>query len=214
MLSITRFEVNMFGELTYLLVDEATRECAIVDAGMHCREEEEAVDRYIADNGLKLTLLINTHLHMDHSFGINHLKRKYGVQLAANMGDQPYGDNFKAQLTRFGIKPEGHENVTIDRPLHTGDIIRIGDSSLEVIEVPGHTPGGIALYCKAQNFVLVGDSLFAGSIGRTDLPGGDHPTLIRAIREGLMTLPDDTTVLSGHGEPTTIGRERTHNPYL
>lgn len=214
MFTITRFEVNMFGELTYLLVDEATKQCAIVDAGMLQKEEEDAVVKFIADNHLSLTQLINTHLHMDHCFGVNFLKDKYGVTLAANPGDQPLGSNFAAQLTRFGIKPDGHKNVEIDIPLHTGDIINIGESQLEVIEVPGHTPGGIALYCKDQNFVLVGDSLFAGSIGRTDLPGGDHATLIRAIQNGLMTLPDNTTVLSGHGEPTTIGHERSHNPYL
>lgn len=204
----------MFGELTYVLVDEGTRQCAIVDAGMVQREEEDAVAAFIADNQLTLTQLINTHLHMDHCFGVNYLKDKYGVKLAANPGDQPLGANFASQLTRFGINPAGHKNVEIDIPLHTGDIITIGDSQLEVIEVPGHTPGGIALYCKAQKFVLVGDSLFAGSIGRTDLPGGDHATLIRAIERGLMTLPDDTTVLSGHGQPTTIGQERRSNPYL
>ncbi|MDE5930527.1 MAG: MBL fold metallo-hydrolase, partial [Muribaculaceae bacterium] len=106
------------------------------------------------------------------------------------------------------------EGLDIARPLTDGDTIGIGDSVLNVIHIPGHSPGGIALYCPQQKFVIVGDSLFKGSIGRTDLEGGNQEVLVRAIRKGLLTLPDDTVVLSGHGESTTIGQERMSNPFL
>lgn len=213
MLNITRFVLNPFQENTYLVYDQVSREAIVVDPGMYYEEENKAVDKFLADNKLRLTGIVNTHLHLDHCFGAEYLKQKYGAGLAAHKADAPLGDSLPAQCRRFGIK-DRDKGVTIDRELVDGDVISIGDNELKVIHVPGHSPGGIALYCAAQHFVLVGDSLFNGSIGRTDLEGGNHATLIGAITDGLLSLPDDTTVLSGHGEPTTIGYERSHNPYL
>lgn len=213
MLTITRFQFNMFGENTYLLADEATSQAAVVDPGMFYPEEFKAFDKFISDHQLQLTQIINTHLHLDHCFGANYVSTHYGARLAAHDGDAVLGATIGEQSRRFGIR-EAQKPVEIDIKLHQGDRVAIGSNTLTVLHVPGHSPGGIALYCEAQHFVLVGDSLFQGSVGRTDLPGGDHTTLIESIRRRLLTLPGDTTVLPGHGEPTTIAAELRSNPFL
>lgn len=213
MLNITIFTVNNFSENTYLLVDEQTHEAAVVDPGMLFDEERKAFDRFVADNGLKLNQIINTHLHLDHCFGADYVKGRYGAKVLASRADAFLGMSVVEQARRYGIR-EQIGNVEIDVDLKDGDTVTIGESILKVISVPGHTPGGLALYSEVQKFVLVGDSLFDGSIGRTDLPGGDHVALIRNIKSKLLTLPPDTTVLSGHGEPTTIGKELQTNPYV
>lgn len=213
MLTITRFVLNPFQENSFLLYDESSCEAMFVDPGIYYPEEKKAVDKFLIDHTLHLTQIVNTHLHLDHCFGINYLKEKYKVTLAAGSADASLGLSLPVQCRRFGIK-DCDKGVTIDRELHDGDVIRLGDNKLTVIHVPGHSPGGIALYCEAQKFVIAGDSLFRGSIGRTDLEGGDHATLIKAIRTGLMSLPDDTRILPGHGEFTTVGYERQHNPFI
>ena len=213
MLTITRFQFNMFGENTYLLVDSATSEAAVVDPGMFYPEEYKAFDDYISGHHVQLKQIINTHLHLDHCFGADYVKTKYGAPVSAHEADAPLGANIPDQSRRFGIREE-QQAVGIDVKLHDGDTVAIGSGSLRVLHVPGHSPGGIALYCAAQHFVLVGDSLFQGSVGRTDLPGGDHSTLVASIRARLLTLPPDTTVLPGHGDPTTIEAELRSNPFL
>lgn len=213
MLAITRFVLNPFQENSYLLYDETIHEAILVDPGMYYPEEKKAVDKFLAEHSLHLTQIVNTHLHLDHCFGIGYLKEKYQASLAAHSGDAALGLNMAEQCRRFGIK-DCDRSVAIDRELHDGDVITLGDNLLKVIHIPGHSQGGIALYCEAQKFVIVGDSMFKGSIGRTDLEGGDHATLVKAIRTGLMSLPDDTKVLPGHGEFTTIGYERNYNPFI
>ena len=213
MLKITRFVLNPFQENTYIVYDEQSKDAVIVDPGMYYEEENKAVESFISDNGLRLTAVINTHMHLDHCFGAKFLHDKYGVGVSAHASDAPLGQSLPEQCRRFGIN-NCKEGLDIARPLADGDTICIGDSVLNVIHIPGHSPGGIALYCPRQKFVIVGDSLFKGSIGRTDLEGGNQEVLVRAIRKGLLTLPDDTVVLSGHGEPTTIGQERMSNPFL
>lgn len=214
MLKIIRFELNMFQENTYLLYDSDTREALIVDPGMYYPEEVAAVEKYIDDNNLTLTQIVNTHMHLDHSFGIASLRSKYGVGLAAGEADAPLAATLQQQCLRFGIKGMCTGGEQVDRHLHQDDTIQLGHYSLVVIEVPGHSPGGIALYCRQEKFVIVGDSLFRGSIGRTDLEGGNHEQLVKAIQQGLLSLPPDTNVLSGHGPDTTIGDEIKSNPYL
>lgn len=209
MLSIKQFVFSDFGVNTYLLIDEDTREAAVVDPAMSSRAEQERFDKYVSDNDIKITQEINTHLHLDHCFGMDFVKDKYGIPLKAHAADAPVGRMMVQQYAMFGIRRPAPD-VVIDVPLKDGDIIEIGHSRLVVIHVPGHSPGGIALYYKEGNVVLVGDSLFKGSIGRTDLYGSQQQ-LVDSIRKRLFTLPDSTLVLSGHGLQTTIGDEKRTN---
>lgn len=212
MLDIRRIEFNPFGENTYLLIDSVTKEAAVVDPGMINAREERMFDKAVADNGAKLTQIINTHLHLDHCFGANYVKQAYGAPLKAHEDDAILGYTIAEQMAKFGMR--GGNPVEIDVKLSDGDTIDIGESRLQVIHVPGHSKGGIALYYKEGGVLISGDSLFLGSIGRTDLLGGNQSRLISSIKSKLLALPDDTKVLPGHGPATTIGYERTHNPYL
>lgn len=157
--------------------------------------------------------VINTHLHIDHAVGNEFLKDKYNVPVLAHELDRPLGERMLLQAQMFGL-PERFKNVEISEYLHDGEIIKIGNGELKVICVPGHSQGSVALYDEKDNFVIVGDALFSGSIGRTDLPGGDYDQLISSIRSRLLTLPPQTIVYPGHGPHTTIAQERQHNPYL
>lgn len=213
MLRISQFVFNMFGVNTYVVYDEDSREAIVVDPGMINEEEKKALDDFITKNKFTITGIVNTHLHLDHSFGVNHVKTLYSTKLMGGSADSPLGASIPDQAARFGL-PNLASEVTIDVNLRHGDKVQIGKQNLEVIEVPGHSPGSIALYSPEQKFVIVGDALFERSIGRTDLPGGNHRQLVDAIKAHLLTLPDDVTVFSGHGNPTTIGQERLHNPFV
>ncbi len=212
-MKVAIFQFSLFGINTYVVIDPSTKCCAIVDPGMMREEEEEAMTNFIERNGLKPTHVINTHLHIDHVAGNAFLTGKYNIPVMASQKDEPLGWNVKQQAARFGLR-KNFEDVSITEYLKDGDKIHIGEGELEVIEVPGHSQGSIALYDRKDGFVIVGDALFQGSIGRTDLPGGDHSQLIRSIRQRLLTLPDSTVVYSGHGPATTIGEEKASNPFL
>lgn len=211
MLQIQRFVFSMFGVNTYLLTDQTTGEAAVIDPSMSTPDERQAFDKALGLN--RLTQILNTHLHLDHCFGLNYVKTKYGVPAKAHMADAPLGENMPAQYRRFGLNGDGAA-VCIDVPLADGDTIVIGDSRLSVIHVPGHSPGGLALYYKEGNVLFSGDTLFHRSIGRTDLAGGDQGELVRSIRERIFTLPAATLVLPGHGDPTTVGEEMRGTPYV
>ncbi|MDE7442034.1 MAG: MBL fold metallo-hydrolase [Muribaculaceae bacterium] len=212
-MKIAKFTFSLFGINTYVVYDPATKDCAIIDPGMFNSEEEEAMDNFIKRNGLKVTAIIDTHLHVDHAVGVQFAKRKYGAPLLAHQADEFLGDRIQQQAQMFGMR-EKTEDVKIDRYLLPGEVIKIGDGELKVIHVPGHSPGSVALYDAKDGFVITGDALFSGSVGRTDLPGGDMRTLISSIKNGLLSLPDSTVVYPGHGPATTIGQERHSNPYL
>lgn len=214
MLKVKQFEFNPFGVSTFVVSDEASHEAVVVDPGMIGANEEERLDKYISDNGLKVTGVVNTHLHLDHCFGDNYVRDRYGVSVHAHPADAFLGSDLEGQARLFHLRGADVRPVDIDVELKQGDTICLGDDSLEVLHVPGHSPGGIALYSPTGKFVIAGDSLFAGSVGRTDLAGGDYATLVDAVRRRLMSLPDDTMVLPGHGRPTTIGDERRFNPFL
>lgn len=212
-MEVIKLIVNGFGVNTYILADTATKECAIVDPGVSDSNEREALKKAIDKYGLKPTHLINTHLHIDHVLGNGFVTKEYGLKPEAHKDDEFLASRVKEQARMFGL-PIDVDNTFIDTYLEDGDEIKVGESTLKVLTVPGHSPGSIALYCPESHFVVTGDALFAGSIGRTDLPGGDYKTLIDSISSQLMTLPDDTVVYPGHGQPTTIGLEKEHNPYL
>lgn len=212
-MKVAIFHFSLFGINTYVVYDEVTKKCAIIDPGIINKEEEKALDDFLKRENLTVTHVVNTHLHLDHAIGDNLLKEKYKVPVLAHKLDLPLGERMQQQAMMFGIDKE-FQGVELTGFLSDGEKIRIGNGELQVIHVPGHSLGSVALYDKAYGFVIVGDALFNGSIGRTDLPGGDYKTLIGSIKDRLLILPDDTVVYPGHGEPTTIGAEKRLNPYL
>lgn len=214
MLKIKQFVFNPFGVNTYIVYDSDTKDAIVVDPGMVNERERKTFDDYIADNELKLQQIVNTHLHLDHCFGDNYVRDRYGVKVAAHVSDAPLGDNIGIQARQFGIQGVEDNPVRIDVPLKEGDKISVGEYSIDVLHVPGHSPGSLVLYSAAGNFAIVGDVLFRGSIGRTDLPGGDHATLINGIKTKLLTLPDSTWIFPGHDSHTDVGTEKAVNPYL
>lgn len=212
-MKLVKFGFSLFGINTYVVVDEATKKCAVVDPGMIEPEEENALVNYIERNGLTVTHVINTHLHVDHAVGDKFVADKFKVPVLGHKSDETLGARMQQQAMIFGMR-EKLDAVSLTSYLEDGDKVKVGDGELDVLHVPGHSPGSIALYDPEGKYVIVGDALFDGSIGRTDLPGGDFGTLINSIKSKLLTLPDETTVYSGHGPATTIGKEKKYNPYL
>jgi hydroxyacylglutathione hydrolase len=209
-MKIKHFVFNQFHENTYIIFDES-KECIIVDPGCYEKEEKDQLDLFLADNGLRVVMLINTHCHIDHVLGNYFVKNQYNVKLLVNRHDLPTLKANEVVAGMYGYS--NYEHCEQDGFLDDGDIVKFGSSELKVVFVPGHAPGHIALVNEAEALYIGGDVLFRLSIGRTDLPGGDFDTLINSIKTKLFTLPDATTVYSGHGPSTTIGFEKTHNPF-
>lgn len=214
MLKIKQFAFNPFGVSTFIVYDSDTRDALAVDPGMVSERERRFFDDFVAQQELKIEQVVNTHLHLDHCFGDNYVRDKYGVKVAANILDAPLAENLQRQAAQFGLVLDKDETVEVDVPLNEGDVITVGNYKIDVLHVPGHSQGSIILYCKEANVAIVGDVLFRGSIGRTDLPGGNHQQLIDGIKAKLLKLPDDTMILPGHGPATTIKSEKAANPYL
>lgn len=212
-MKVSRFIFNMFGINTYLLWDPVSNQALIVDPGMIDTPEQQTLDRFIAKRDLIVTHLVNTHMHLDHIFGNQYVTNRYGVKVEAHPDDEFLGLTLTEQSKRFHIPVETVDHGA-DVHLKDGDIIRLGLEEIHIIAVPGHSPGSIALYAPDAGFVITGDALFRGDIGRTDLPGGNHTQLVNSIRTRLLTLPPDTLVLPGHGDISTIGQEATSNPYV
>lgn len=213
-MQIKSFEFNPFGERTYVIFDEASRQAAVIDPGMMKQQERDELDSFIQAHELKVKYLINTHLHVDHVAGNEHVENKYDVVLSAHPDDQFLAERIGAQARQFHLNVDVAESVKIVHELSDHQILHLGEEPIEVIAVPGHSPGSIAIYSPNGKFVLTGDALFRASIGRTDLPGGDYKTLVRSIQTRLFTLPDDTVVYSGHGPKTLIAIEKQQNPYV
>jgi hydroxyacylglutathione hydrolase len=210
MIQIHSFVFNPFQENTYILFDE-TREAIIVDPGCYERDEQEEVSDFIKSNDLIVKNLINTHCHIDHVLGNNFVKDRYKVQLGIHQIELNLLKAVESYAFNYGFA--GYRGTEPDYFLNEGDTVRFGNSELQVLFVPGHAPGHIALYSAKQGFCLAGDVLFNRSIGRTDLPGGNFETLIQSIHSKLFTLPDSTVIYPGHGPSTTIGEEKRYNPY-
>lgn len=212
-MQIAIFQFSMFGINTYLVFDEDSKECLVVDPGMSNPEEEKAIENFISTKGLTLKHIVNTHLHIDHVVGIPFLREKYGAPVMAHPGDEFLGKRVADQAAMFGLRMKP-EVIEISEYLEDGDKIQLGNGNLEVIAVPGHSKGSICLYDPKDGFLISGDALFQGSIGRTDLPGGNYKELIDNIHDKLLGLPDETVVYPGHGPATTIGEEKRSNPFL
>jgi len=213
-MKIKCFTQKLFGVNTYIVWDAVTLDCAIVDPGMVDSEDMARIENFISSNGLNVTKLINTHAHLDHVAGNQRVQQRYGVKPHGNSKDNMLAGRVRQQAQMFGLPMEMFSDFTIAHCLKQDDILSVGKGSLKVLEVPGHSPGSIALYDAADGWVITGDALFEQSIGRTDLPGGDFDTLLRSIRTQLFVLPDNTVVYPGHGTPTEIGIEKKTNPFL
>lgn len=212
-MQIAIFQFALFGINTYLIFDPESKECAVIDPGMSSREEEKAIENFIEEKGLKLTQIINTHLHIDHVAGVPFLREKYGAPVLAHEGDKFLGEGLSQQARMFGLNLP-LDNIEISEYIKAGDKIKIGNGELEVISVPGHSKGSVALYDREGGYLISGDALFKGSIGRTDLPGGNYKELIDSIESELLSLPDETVIFPGHGPSSTIGEEKQSNPFL
>lgn len=210
MIKVKTFTFNPFIENTYVLYDE-TKECIIVDPGCYDEDEQDELKTFIEANQLKVTKLINTHCHVDHVLGNSFVKEHYKVSLFIHKIDQATLKSVKAYAPAYGFHK--YQEAEADGFLDEGDVVEFGQSKLEIFFVPGHAPGHIALYNVEEKLCIGGDVLFKGSIGRTDLPGGNFDTLIDSIRRKMFTLPEDTTVYCGHGPTTTIGEEKWFNPF-
>ena len=195
-----------FQENAYILADEDAAVAVLVDPG----EEAELFLRRLDTEGLALKAIWLTHAHIDHIMGVGTIVERMGVPVFLHPADRPLYDRAEDQGSWLGVRAAVPPPP--DHTLADGDTLTVGGLSLGVRSVPGHSPGSVAFV--GHGVALVGDALFAGSVGRTDLPGGDLQTLLDAIRERLLTLPDDTLVYPGHGPETTIGRERATNPFL
>ncbi|MBF0144060.1 MAG: MBL fold metallo-hydrolase [Magnetococcales bacterium] len=189
-----------------LLADSRTGVAILMDPGGNAPE----ILKYLQKKGLTLTHIINTHGHFDHLGGVWELQEATGCQFWIHEGDRALALAAPRQAAVWGI-PFGRA-PRVDGGLEDGQVIRLAGYELTVLTTPGHSPGGVCFHWSGG--VVVGDTLFQGSIGRTDLPGGEHRQLIRSIKERLLTLPDDTVCFPGHGPTTTIGEERRRNPYL
>lgn len=203
----------MVQENCYVVSDE-TKEALILDCGAFFPQEHEAIDSYIQCEGLKLCNSICTHGHFDHTLGLGHIYNKYGIKPQINAKDAELYTNLPLQIQQIMGASLPVETAPLGTYLSEGNIVSIGHTSFRVIETPGHTPGGVCLYCAEEKALFSGDSLFELSIGRTDFPGGDFTQLISGLKTKILTLPADTVVYSGHGNTTTIGSELRSNPYL
>lgn len=213
MTNILSLPFNAVQENTYLVYDEASRDCIVFDPGCHSAAEEQRLVAMIEEHRLRPVQLINTHCHFDHVLGNAFIMKKYGLQLGAHPLEAPILEMAPMVLRMYGMPPM-EPSPPIDYYLNEGDVVTLGQAEFKVLFCPGHSPGSICFYNAEEHYLIAGDVLFDGSIGRTDLPGGDHATLLGSIMTKLFPLPDETAVYPGHGGKTTIGKERTSNPFF
>jgi len=211
MLEVKKFVFSPVEENTYVVYNESL-DCCIIDPGCYFRNERNELKDFIDGLSLRPKYLLNTHCHLDHVFGEKFIHETYNLIPHIHKNEKEILELARLAAIRRNLPCDGDKGEV--NYLNEGDAVRLGEDVLKVIYAPGHSPGHICFYCEAQGFILSGDVLFRQSIGRTDLPGGDFETLITNIREKLFVLPDEVTVYAGHGPETTIGFERTNNPFL
>lgn len=212
-MEIKRFVCNMIRENTYVVSDD-TREAVIIDCGAYYEEERKAIKQYIDDNKLQPKHLIATHGHVDHHLGDRFVYDTWGLKPEVGEADEDFMNRLPEQARQlFEMELSDDDFAPVGRYLMPADTISFGHTTLKIIETPGHSPGGLCFYSEADKTLFTGDTLFRGSIGRSDFDGGSMFLIIQSLRV-LSQLPDDTVVLPGHGERTTIGYEVATNPYL
>jgi hydroxyacylglutathione hydrolase len=211
MLQLKNFTFNPFLENTYILFDE-TKKAIIIDPGCYEKKEKDLLVSFILKENLEIKYLINTHCHIDHVLGNSFVKREYKVPLLIHPKEVPILKAITVYASNYGF--QGYEESEADQFIDESDTIKFGNTELEILLVPGHSPGHLVFYNEETSICIGGDTLFQNSIGRTDLPGGDHVTLLEAIKTKLFSLPDKVEVYPGHGPSTTIGHEKIHNPFV
>lgn len=211
MLHLQSFVFNAFQENTYVLYDD-TKQCVIIDPGCYAAAEQQQLVNFIETNEIIPVKLLNTHCHIDHILGNNFVSKKFNIGLEIHEADLPtlLATTEYGHLYGFTVDPSPQPT----RFIQNNETITFGNTDLEVRFTPGHAPGHVVFIHHNERFVINGDVLFYNSIGRTDLPGGDHNTLIKSIHQELFTLPDDYIVYTGHGPSTTIGEEKKNNPFV
>ena len=209
---IKKFEFNMFPVNCYVIWDE-TKEAVVIDPACFYEEEKQLLKTFITKEGLKLTHLLNTHLHIDHILGNPFIYNEFGLKPEAGQQDEFWLEQAPNQCRMFGFQMN-ETPVSLGNYICDGDIIKFGNTELEAIHVPGHSPGSMVYYCKENNILFTGDVLFNGSIGRADLKGGNFDELREHICSRLFVLPNDTMVYPGHGASTTIIEEKQNNPFF
>ena len=211
MIEIKRFYFNDLRECTMILWDE-TKEAVIIDPGCYTDTEKKRLEQFITENSLKPVKVLLTHMHFDHVLGLGFVTGRWGIDTCLNPDDKEQEAIVPRFCEMMGYETPVLPDRTID--IHDGDTVTFGKSELKVIATPGHTRGGVCFFSKENNFLRSGDTLFAGSIGRTDHPSGDYDALMKSIMTKILPLGDNVEVLPGHGYPTTIGEERLKNPFL
>ena len=210
---VKRFTFNVLSVNTYVLIDEKTSEAIVIDPGCQSAEERETFKDYIISNNLKIKRVIDTHLHFDHIYGQRFVEETFGVGAEACKKDITFLNHYQDLLVMFNM-PMDDEALPLKGYLEDGDVIEVGSIRLNVLQVPGHSPGGLAFYEEKEHCAFVGDTILEGGIGRTDMHRGNYDTLVKSIKEKLLPLPDDTMLYSGHGEPATLGHEKETNPEI
>ncbi len=206
------FTFSPFAENTYVVADDSSREAVVFDPGCYDQDEKEELARFLDDNKLKINAVWLTHAHLDHVFGCAYLKRKYAVKVYMHQKEQVILNDTHNRAAMYGLR--AFEPFEIDGYVSETDTLTLGGLSFEVRFVPGHAPGHIAFVNHTDRYVIGGDVLFRGSVGRTDFPFCSAVDLKKSITDQLYTLPDDYTVYPGHMESTTIGYEKKHNPFV
>lgn len=212
-MNVSTFPVSPFVETTYILWTGDDGDAVIVDPGMMASTEREMIEQFISAHRLNVKYILITHYHIDHVSSACWAKKRFGALILSSNEDESMGSTVAMQAHFFRLRLDV-ENPKADRHLRDGDVLKLGDEEIHAISTPGHSPASLSYYVPQSNFVITGDTLFSSSIGRTDLPGGNHDTLIDSIKQKLFTLPPDTMVYPGHGSATTIGEEMRFNPYF
>ena len=211
MLTVKAFSFNPVQENTYILYNEK-KQCCIIDPGCYFPEERDQLKNFVDKNALTPALLLNTHCHLDHVFGNKFIHDTWGLILHIHEKEKQVLDLAPASGELWQLPFENYKGNLVF--ISEGSTINLGDDELEIRFTPGHSPGHVCFYDEADGFAISGDVLFNGSIGRTDLPGGDFDVLINSIQTQLFTMPDDTKIYSGHGPMTTVGLEKMNNPFV
>jgi len=211
MIRVKMFTFSPIAENTYLLI-APNGDTAIIDPGCYTGDENETLEDYITTQKLNPVLLLQTHCHLDHVFGTKWVSEQYHLLPHLHRNEEQMMDMAPASGMMWNLPFSGYKGDKIW--LEEGQVIKLGVGSLKVLFAPGHSPGHVCFYNEADGYVIGGDVLFAGSIGRTDLPGGNFKVLIESIRTQLLVLPDETKIYPGHGPATTVGKEKLHNPFL